>query len=541
MNPRTHLVLAGIGLIGLVGCNEYGIVEDPDNIGVIDDNLVPDIEVDPASIAFGQVEAGLSVTEVVNVYNNGEGDLHILDIVLDDPEAPYDIGAIGSILVPPGSSTNFSVTFNPETAMNNNAKVLIDSDDPDEPTVEVALIGDGIAPVIEVSPVAYDFGNLYIGCEQAQAVTVSNIGNADLVVNEFNFNTAADLYFDADETTNGALPWTIAPGGSVDVWVDYAPLDEYSDVAYLTVNSNDPATPSFMATQEGTGTLYGLASDLFEQPINGATDILFGLDWSCSMYDDIANVEANFSAFASTLASMDADYHVAVVVEDSGCFLGSDTYIDGNMTEADAQAVFEAMTGTSSNQGVNTERIFSLFESALSSSNRGTGGCNEGFYRDDAKLNLVAISDEPEQSSNDYTYFVSLFQSLKSDSDDLVMHAVAADNPSNGGSNTCGASYDPRYENASTDTGGLYLSICATDWGSHLETLAENSTADLSSFELTDIPVPETIEVQVDGITTVQGWSYNPVDNSVDFETDFVPEGGSTIDVDYALMGDCEQ
>jgi hypothetical protein len=58
---------------------------------------------------------------------------------------------------------------------------------------------------------------------------------------------------------------------------------------------------------------------------------------------------------------------------------------------------------------------------------------------------------------------------------------------------------------------------------------------------LTDIPVPETIEVQVDGITTVQGWSYNPVDNSVDFEQDFVPEGGSTIDVDYALMGDCEQ
>ena len=35
MSPRTHLVLVGIGLIGLVGCNEYGIVEDPDNIGVI--------------------------------------------------------------------------------------------------------------------------------------------------------------------------------------------------------------------------------------------------------------------------------------------------------------------------------------------------------------------------------------------------------------------------------------------------------------------------------------------------------------------------
>ena len=74
-----------------------------------------------------------------------------------------------------------------------------------------------------------------------------------------------------------------------------------------------------------------------------------------------------------------------------------------------------------------------------------------------------------------------------------------------------------------------------------METLAENSTADLSSFELTDIPVAETIEVRVDGVPTVQGWSYNPVDNSVDFDDGYVPEGGSTVDVDYTLMGDCVQ
>ena len=30
------------------------------------------------------------------------------------------------------------------------------------------------------------------------------------------------------------------------------------------------------------------------------------------------------------------------------------------------------------------------------------------------------------------------------------------------------------------------------------------------------------------------------VDNTIDFEEAFVPEGGSTIQVDYALYGDCE-
>ena len=59
-----------------------------------------------------------------------------------------------------------------------------------------------------------------------------------------------------------------------------------------------PATPSFMATPKGNGTIYGLANDLFEQPINGSTDTSCSrLDWSCSMNDDIALVQSNFSSF----------------------------------------------------------------------------------------------------------------------------------------------------------------------------------------------------------------------------------------------------
>ena len=166
---------------------------------------------------------------------------------------------------------------------------------------------------------------------------------------------------------------------------------------------------------------------------------------------------------------------------------------------------------------------------------------NDGFYRDDAKLNWFARVGRAGakfwiQQPSDVSYHVSLFQSLKTDPNVYAMHAVAADATSSSG---CYAQYDPRYENAANETGGLYLSICATDWGSHLETLAENSTADLSSFELTDIP-GEAIEVRVDGVPTVQGWSYNPVDNSVDFDEGYVP-GGSTVDVDYTLMGDCVQ
>ncbi len=540
---RTPALLAMLGLL-TVACNEYEIIEDPDARAELEDNAVPDIEVSPTQVDYGQLEVGVGAEQavVVTVQNVGEGDLHIIDVLLDDPSAPYDIGAIGSVLVPPEQSTTFTVTYIPETSAVDTASVLIESDDPDEPTVPVTLLGEGIAPVVDVTPTEYDFGTLYIGCDNLQPVTISNVGNADLSVESFDFTSAStDLIFDASEDLNGALPWTVVPGAAVQVWVEYAPIDEYQDVGYLYVNSNDPFQPSVLAQQSGLGELYGENTDVYEQPIEGQTDIMFSMDFSCSMYDNISNVLTNFEVFIETLASMDADYHVTGVTADNGCvYSGGPTYIDTSYSEEQQKTLFDDMINKGG-YGSNTERLFSIFESALKNGGEGDASCNSGFYREDATLNLVAVSDEPEQSPNSYTYYVSLFQSLKDDTDDLVMHAIAGDYPSGCGGGGGGADYGAGYYEASLATGGTFLSICATDFGSHLETLAEGSAQALNAFGLSDTPVPETIAVKIDGITTTVGWSYNATDNAVEFESDYVPEGGSTVEINYAVKGGCDQ
>ena len=333
------------------------------------------------------------------------------------------------------------------------------------------------------------------------------------------------------------MPWELEPLDVVVLWVDFAPLDEYQDIAYLQAYSNDPATPIARATQTGGGSLAGENTDLFEQPINGATDILFALDWSGSMSDNIGNVQSNFGVFVTTLASMDADYQVAVVTDDDGCIeypSGTQPWIDNTLALSDQQDIFDTMVNDGS-PGSNTERAFMLLEAALKTSNISTGGCNEGFYREDATLALVGVSDEPEQSTNPYSYYISLFQGLKSSSDDVVMHAIGGDYP---GGCSGAEPYTGFYE-ATVATGGVFLSICATDFGSHLETLAEGSVSDLSSFELTAYPVVGTIEVTVNGIPSTIGWSYAATDNSIVFDDDYIPEGGSTVEVAYALPGDC--
>ncbi len=533
---RTSLLL----VLALVGCSENSLVSGGKDITDPDAGNAPDIEVSPGAIDFGEVAVGSpSVSETVTVTNVGDASLQISNVGLEETAGmPYTISAVGSVLLAPGDATTFAVTFAPDTAADWTTNVLISSNDPDEAVVPVALTATGIAPAIQVDPENFDFGTLYIGCVAAAPISLTNIGNADLVISGFNYVTASvtEMTVAVDETVNGPLPWTLPPGATTDVSVLYEPLDSYDDEGYLTISSNDPLRPEAQAHQTASGDLYGENLDLFEQPIKGLTDIIFTVDWSCSMADDIARVTDNFDVFVATLATLDADYQVSAVITDDGCTLGDDIVLDATMSPGDQQTVFDTLLGSSMNAGSYTEMGFTILEAATTDANRGSGGCNEDIIRDDATLAMVGVTDEVEQSANPWSYYTALFQSYKRDPDDLIVHAIAGDYPAGCGGNEPGRGW---YE-ASVATGGLFLSICAEDWASHLEALAEGSASDLSSFELTQWPVPATVTVQIDGVPSTTGWTYNSTDNSVDFDEDHVPLGGSTIEVQYALFGDCD-
>lgn len=522
----------------LIGCTDYDIIKQGDIIGNPNDGAVPNIVVSPTWVDFGtnDAAAGIVKLEIITIENEGDASLQIYDLSFSDAadEDAFDISSIGSVLVSPGGSTTFVVSYEAHTAESRTAEVLIESNDPDEPVVAVDLTAEGVAPVIEIAPETYDFGSVYIGCDSSLPVAIRNTGNADLVVSEIEYVTVgSDLGLDRNLDTNGSLPLTVPAGAEVEVFVDYTPLDDFPDNGYISVTSNDPQRPTVRSSQSAAGSRWGEKLDVFEQPIKGLTDIIFTVDWSCSMADDIARVQANFDVFIGTLTAMDADYHVAVVTDDDGCVNGSQPYIDNTMSTSDQEALFDTMLNDYS-YGAYTEMGFTLLEAATTST--ALRGCNEDMLRDDATLALVGVTDEVEQSANTWRYYVSLFQGLKADPDDVFIHAIAGDYPTGCGGNEPGLGW---YE-ASIATGGLFLSICATDWASHLEALAEGSTADLSRFALTQTPVVETIEVSIDGIVHTSGWTYDASTNSVVFDEDWIPEGGSTIEVEYAIPGDCE-
>ncbi len=518
----------------LLACNEYEIKPDPDLVDGVDEDGVPDILVDPSLIAFGAMDVGGGATAIqtVTVTNEGTVALQIQEMSLADSEGAvaYTLSAIGAVLVPAGSSTAFTVTFEPLSAAEYVSQVLIKSNDPDEPQVAVDLTGSGQAPVISLSPTPLDYGTMYIGCELASSITVSNVGNAPLVVSDFDYVSASDdLYFDDNEATHGALPWTIPAGSSLDVYVSYAPLDDYADEGFLTVSSNDPFQPEAQAHQSGGGALYGANLDLFEQPIRGSSDILFVIDNSCSMSNEQSSLQTNFAYFAAGLVALDLDYQLAVITTDNPAFQGEIIGLDTD--DIENEFITQAGVGIGgSGTEMPTEMAYQSTQSG------GDSGPGSDFLRDDSMLSMIFVSDEPDSSPSSWSTYLSHFESVKSDSDDFIAHAISGDWP--GGCS--GSSATNNVYELTVATGGLYLSVCATDWASHLEALVEGSVEDLSSFELTAWPVPETIVVRIDGVTTTTGWEYNSTGREIEFEESYVPEGGSTIEVEYALFGDCE-
>lgn len=515
----------------------------------------PELHVDRAVVDFGDVavnQAGPAY-QALQITNTGTEDLHIAGFDLESGapfggnDSPFRVGTVTSVLIPPGGAVELELEFLPETLGEFSDTLQITSN-ARESSVFVDVVGTGTGAVLHSSHDHVDFGEVPIGCEQAQDVILSNLGTLDLTINGIELGTSStalglDQWGGQDPDTN-PLPWSLAPGETASVSLTYFPLQARQDSAYLLVDSDAAAPLDPVPRIEGTGQSNGQVVDVFELALSSRVDVLFSLDRSTSMEAGWDTVDTAIQTFLDAADRTDADFHIAAVVADDGCVLGDHAFLDSALTSTERSDAFDAMacldaTTPCPSAGHNTERAFMLLEAALSSSNLSTGGCNEGLLRDSATLHLVAISDEPEQSVNSYSYYVSLFQSMKSNPDDVVFHAVGGDYPTGCSLDDQSAvAFTGAYE-ATVATGGLFLSICSADIGDHLSTLLGPTDRDRRSVELSETPVAQTLRVTVDGVPVTSGWTWDAVTNTVDFDEGAEPAGGATVEVTYERLTDC--
>jgi hypothetical protein len=537
----NRLLLVAFSLVALACSSDYKI--NPKVEEVEPGITTPEIEVDPIHHSYGSLSAGSETSDVViNIENIGNGDLDITDIYLNSSASNFSIISSPLGILESYKSAELIISYTPRTYETNYDVISIISNDEDEPIVHVNLDGSGDAPVITVSPDYYDFAGIYVGCDEEVIVEIGNIGNSSLILSDIEFfaSLPVDFSLEAYESSWGALPITVLPGDNITLSIGYEPLDTLDDSSYIEVTSNDPATPIAYADQDGLGDYELWITDSFTQDGTVDVDILFVIDNSGSMGSNQTNIKNNFDTFMNAFTAAGVSYQIALITTDSSSFVGD--VISSSTT--DPVLEFNNQIDSIGTRGSAHEKgLWFAYESTTVGD--ASSSSTTGFFRTDARLVVVYVSDEPDFSHYDWgsggsttmtpsDYSASLL-SLKSSLSLVSAHAIAGDHPSGCTSNG-GAEFGDGYYDVVSDLGGTFMSICASDWSITMDTLARESIA-MSEFPLSEEAVKDTIQVTVDSIST-SDWVYDETGNSITFTV--VPADGSLIDVTYAVWAECE-
>ncbi len=273
---------------------------------------------------------------------------------------------------------------------------------------------------------------------------------------------------------------------------------------------------------------------------NRSVDILFVVDDSGSMGTHQKNLASNVKLFTQAIfANQILDYHIGVVTTDmddsskSGRLQGTVSYV--TRTTPNGAAILEASLQPGTN-GSASELEFDPVRAALTAPL--VTGANAGFYRPDAYLALIFITDEEEQSSMTSQDFYNFLLGLKNqDAAKIIPYGVYL--PS--GDPKCASGGQTKLEEYFKLVSAKTFGLCDPLFGQKLAELGDDLVRRVGSvLNLTRPAQRDTITVTFGSQTIPNdprfGWVYDPTTNALIFgdEIDLLPEPpGTQVVVDF--------
>jgi hypothetical protein len=229
------------------------------------------------------------------------------------------------------------------------------------------------------------------------------------------------------------------------------------------------------------------------------------------MGEEQDNLARNLPSFFQALDGSGIDWHIGVTTTDGGT-------LDSGLS-ADAGVLRRAAGYRFLTQEV--PRGAELFEMLVRVGLGGSGDemglltafralqpvapaqqqANRGFYREDAALHVIVISDEDDSTPDTELspFELSTFlTSLKSDPDiPVTFNSIVGPRPSGCHNRDTDAAYGSRYAETTLRVGGIERSICSPDWSPVLQELGLQAAGQRQEFFLTRVPAPGTITVRV--------------------------------------------
>lgn len=490
----------------------------------------PEIVVHPEHIDFGNLISGQeSGLEEIIIVNAGDADLVLTSPELFDGSDRFGIDDHHEeITIEPQGRYIVEVDYIPETYEHNGAFVQIVSNDEESAVIDVTMEGMGDAPVMSVNPLGFDYGDISIGCDNEERVTITNDGNMPLSIASITQMVTQPQDIVMEFGSLPPPPWEIDPSLSLDFLVSYIPNDVGYDESNIRIAGNDPATPVVEVVQFGDGDVEQWYTQTHLQEEIPILDVLWVIDDSGSMNRFQTNLSSNIGLFVATFMATGADYHMSVITTSNEYASPLITSFDADPAGTLASYVMVGVGGSGMEKGIQ------FAKRALSSSS--SAGPGSAFFRDDATLVVIYVSDEPDHSDGGWASYLTFFDAIKP-SGQFIPYGVIGDYPSGCTATTYGgAQFGAGYWDMIDYYGGDWYSICATDWGVQLQNLA-NAMSVRRAYELNEKdPIVSTIEVFVNGQAT-EDWEYDDTSNSIIFADGSIPEEGQTIDIEYAVWG----
>jgi hypothetical protein len=167
--------------------------------------------------------------------------------------------------IAPGTSCSLTVLFSPLAEGTFDESFDIPSNDPDEQSVTISLLGTGLSsgngedtpdititdPVVPVDDLQLSFGEVTRGNSSVKVVTVGNSGNTALEI--YDIAQADPLAMPFSIAADACSGQSIAPGTSCSLTVLFSPAAEGAFDESFDIPSNDPDEQPVTVSLMGTG------------------------------------------------------------------------------------------------------------------------------------------------------------------------------------------------------------------------------------------------------------------------------------------------
>ncbi len=233
------------GLVALAGCD----CGDGETI----QRLAPRIEAEPNPLTFGDVYVAFTAGKALELRNVGTATLEVTAVRIKPGSHPGLTVETWAGTLEANGSHSVIVRLTADALGPVSGAILIDSNDPTTPELEVPIVAtgarrpgpaisvcvesaDAMLPRTCVDPLAVSFGMVPSGQVRRATVTLTSAGDQPLTVRSADFDATSDPAF----TRAPALTETLAPGDSRTIEVSFAPTREDRFGAVLEIRSDDP-------------------------------------------------------------------------------------------------------------------------------------------------------------------------------------------------------------------------------------------------------------------------------------------------------------